>query len=147
MDGCHFPDDMHENLWISFKISLKYHYRNILFHISEEGALCNPVDICAVRKYAENASHDYPTGPLNMMTSWNGNIFCVTGHLCGELTGPSEFPAQKPVTQSFVVFFDLRLNKRLSKQSWGWWFETPSRPIWSHRNEIVRKQVTLFGEP
>ena len=33
---------------------------------------------------------------------------------------PSEFPAQRPVTRSFDVFFDLRLNKRLSKQSWGW---------------------------
>ena len=28
-----------------------------------------------------------------------------------------EFPAQRPVTQSFDVFFDLHLNKRLSKQS------------------------------
>ena len=37
---------------------------------------------------------------------------------------PGEFPAQRPVTQSFDVFFDLRLNKWLSKQSWGWWFET-----------------------
>ena len=35
---------------------------------------------------------------------------------------------QRPVTRSFDVFFDLRLNKRLRKQSWGWWFETPSRP-------------------
>ena len=38
-----------------------------------------------------------------------------------------EFPAQRPVLRSFDVFFDLRLNKRLSKQSWGWWFETLSR--------------------
>ena len=45
-----------------------------------------------------------------MMTSSNVNIFCVTGHLCGEFTGPGEFPAQRPVTQSFDVFFDLRLN-------------------------------------
>ena len=45
-----------------------------------------------------------------------------------------EFPAQRPVTQSVDVFFDLRLNKRLSKQSWGWWFETPSRPLWRHCN-------------
>ena len=28
-----------------------------------------------------------------------------------------EFPSQRPVTQSFDVFFDLHLNKRLSKQS------------------------------
>ena len=33
-----------------------------------------------------------------------------------------EFSAEKPVTRSFDVFFDLRLNKRLSKQSWGRWF-------------------------
>ena len=37
-----------------------------------------------------------------------------------------EFPAQRPVTRSFDVFFDLRLNKQLSKQSWGWWFDLPS---------------------
>ena len=54
------------------------------------------------------------------MTSSNGNIFRVTGHLCGEFTGPGE---QRPVTRNFDVFFDLRLNKRLSKQSWGWWFQ------------------------
>ena len=38
-----------------------------------------------------------------------------------------EFPTQRPVTLSFDVFFDVRLNKRLSKQSWNWLFETPSR--------------------
>ena len=47
---------------------------------------------------------------------------------------PGEFPAQRPVTRSFDVFFDLRLNKRLSKQSWGWWFETLSCPLWRHCN-------------
>ena len=59
----------------------------------------------------------------------NGNIFRVTGPLCREFTGPGEFPAQRPVTRSFDVFFDMRPNKRLSKQPWGWWFETPS---WSY---------------
>ena len=69
-----------------------------------------------------------------MMTSSNGNIFRVTGHLCGEFTGPGEFPAQRPVTQSFDVFFDLCLNKRLNKQPWGWWFLTPSWSLWRHCN-------------
>ena len=69
-----------------------------------------------------------------MMMSSNGNIFRVTGHLCGKFTVPGEFPTQRPVTRSFDVHFDLRPNKRLSKQSWGWWFETPSRPLWRHRN-------------
>ena len=45
-----------------------------------------------------------------------------------------EFPTQKPVTRSFDVFFDMHLNKRLTKQSWGWWFETPSRPLRRHSN-------------
>ena len=63
-----------------------------------------------------------------MMTSSNGNIFRVTGHLCGEFTG------HRPVTWSFDVFFDLRLNKRLSKQSWCCWFETPWRSLWCHPN-------------
>ena len=72
-----------------------------------------------------------------MMTSSNGNIFRVTGPLCGEFTGPGEFPTQRPVTRSFDVFFDLRLNKGLSKQPWGWWFETPSCSLWRHRNDLA----------
>ena len=46
-----------------------------------------------------------------------------------------EFPRQRPVKRSFVgVFFDLRPNKQLSKESWGWWSDTPSRPLWRHCN-------------
>ena len=64
------------------------------------------------------------------MTSSNGNIFRVTGHLCGE------FPAQRPVTRSFDVFFNQCLYKRLSKQWWGWWSETTSRLSWRQCNVI-----------
>ena len=71
------------------------------------------------------------------MTSSNGNIFRVTDPLCGEFTGPGEFPTERPVTRSFDVFFDLRPNKRLSKQWRGWWFETLSRPFWRHRNGLT----------
>ena len=46
----------------------------------------------------------------------NGNMFRVTGPLCREFTSPGEFPTQRPVTRSFDVFFDLCLNKHLSKQ-------------------------------
>ena len=49
-----------------------------------------------------------------------------------------EFPAQRPVTHSFDVFFDLHLNRRLSKQWWGWWFETPSRSLWRRCNVNAR---------
>ena len=71
-----------------------------------------------------------------MMTSSNVDTFCVTDPLCGEFTGHRWIPTQRPVMRSFDVFFDLRLNKRLSKQLWGWWLETPSCPLWRHCNGL-----------
>ena len=82
-----------------------------------------------------------------MMTSSNGNIFRVTGHLCGNSPVPGEFPTQRPVTRSFDVFFDLRLNKRLSKQSWGWWFETPPWSLWRQCNVATVELATHFTFP
>ena len=79
-----------------------------------------------------------------MMTSSNGNIFRVTGPLCGEFTGPGEFPAQRPVTRSFDVSFDLRLNTRLSKQPWGWWFETLSWSLWRQCNDSYWNLISSF---
>ena len=58
-----------------------------------------------------------------LMTVCEGNSL-VTG----------DFPSLSPVTRSFDVFFDLRLNKRFSKQSRYRWFETPSRLLWRHCN-------------
>ena len=52
----------------------------------------------------------------------------------GNSPASGEVPSQRPVTRSFDVFFDLCLNKRLRKQSCGWWFETLSRPLWRHGN-------------
>ena len=56
----------------------------------------------------------------------------------GNSTVIGEFPSQRPGTRSFDVLFDLRLNIRLSKQSWGWWFEMLSRPLWRHYNELPK---------
>ena len=58
------------------------------------------------------------------MMSSNGNIFRVTGLLCGEFT------------RSFDVFFDVCMNKQVSKRSWGWWSETPPSSLWHQCNEI-----------
>ena len=71
--------------------------------------------------------------------------------LCaGNSPVPDEFPAQRPVKRSFDVFFDLRPNKRLSKQSWGWWFEKLSHPLWRHCNvlnicQAIDWLVSLWG--
>ena len=66
-------------------------------------------------------------------------IFVLLALCAGNPPVSGEFPAQR---RSFDVFFDLRLNKPLSKQSLGWWFETPSRPLQSHCNVLV---AYIFG--
>ena len=47
------------------------------------------------------------------------------------------FPSRRPVTRSFDVFFDLRLNKRLSKQSRRRRYETLSCSLWRHCNASI----------
>ena len=46
---------------------------------------------------------------------------------------PVEFPTQRPVTRSFDILFDPDLNKQLSKQLWGWWFEMLSCSLWRQK--------------
>ena len=73
-------------------------------------------------------------------------IFSALLALCvgnSPVTGELHVPSQRPVTWSFDVFYDLRSNKRLSKQSWGWWFETPSHPSRRHCNDMVKKNTSL----
>ena len=65
-------------------------------------------------------------------------IFSALLAICaGNSPVTGEFPTQRLVTRSFDVYFDLRPNERLSKQSWGWWFETLSRSLWRHRNDSI----------
>ena len=54
---------------------------------------------------------------------------------------PGEFPAQMPVTRSFDILFDPGLNKQLSKQLWGWWFEKLSCSLWRHCNGLTYKNI------
>ena len=85
---------------------------------------------------------------ISMMTSSNGNIFRVTGHLCGEFTAPRWIPRTKSSDAELWCFLWSRLNKRLSKQSWGWWFETLSRPLWRHSNGLAEsRNILSFGTP
>ena len=52
-----------------------------------------------------------------------------------------EFPAQRPVTRNFDVFFNLRRNKWLSVKWWGWWFETPSRLLWRQEKKLTFRET------
>ena len=54
---------------------------------------------------------------------------------------PVDSPHKRPVTQSFDIFFHVRLNKRFSKQSKCWWFETQWRSLWRHCNGVISKSL------
>ena len=78
--------------------------------------------------------HEYDGAPdiAKRLPWWRHQVetFSVLLALCaGNSPVTGEFPTQRPVTRSFDVFFDLGLNKPLSKQSCGWWFETPLCPL------------------
>ena len=62
------------------------------------------------------------------------SFFALLALCTGNSPVTGEFPSQWPVTRSFYFSFDLRRNKRLSKQEWGWLFETPSHSLWRHHN-------------
>ena len=76
-----------------------------------------------------------------MMTTSNGNIFRVTGLLCAAFTGHRWIPLTKASDAELWWFFDLSLNKRLSKQSKRRWFETPSRSLWRHCNTQCSRMI------
>ena len=63
--------------------------------------------------------------------------FSVTGpSVCGEFTCHRWIPLTKAIGAELWCFYDLHLNKQLSKQSRRRWFETPSRPLWRHCHDI-----------
>ena len=87
-----------------------------------------------------------PNQTLQRKPFWRHQMetFSASLAICaGNSPASGDFPAQRPVTRSFDVFFGLCLNKRLRKQSWGWWFETLSRPLWRHCNDIPIVNVDM----
>ena len=99
-------------------------------------------EVNTVVTFPYNGRKPRTQGQIIIALSWwrhQMETFSALLAICaGNSPVPGEFPEQRPVTRSFDVFFDLRLNKLLSKQSWGWWFETLSRPLWRHRNDSAR---------
>ena len=81
---------------------------------------------------------------FSVVTWWHQmEAFSTLLVICAENSPlTSEFPAQRLVTRSFDVFFNLGLNKRLSKQWQGWWFAMPSCPLWCHCDVYLKLQVS-----
>ena len=88
-----------------------------------------------------------------MMTSSNENIFRVTGDLCEEFTRLRWIPRTKASDAELWYFFDLSLNKRFSRQWWGWWFEMDFIYLpaiiylthWGRVKHICISKLTIIG--
>ena len=87
----------------------------------------------------------YTSGCLFIVSKWNISwwrhqmeSFSALLDLCaGNSPVNGKFPAQRLMTRSFDVLFDLRVTNRLSKQSEDWWFDRPLHPLWRHFNAIA----------
>ena len=95
--------------------------------------------------------HWQATGCLLWLISWwrhRLETFSTLLVLCaGNSPVTGEFPSKRPVTRSFDVFFDRRLNKRLSKHSIRRWFETPAHSLWCHCNVMNKKYDIITPGP
>ena len=92
--------------------------------------------IVSIAYCRKNCQHDYV---IKMET-----FSALQSFVRGIHRSPVDFPSQSPVTQSFDVSFDVRLIKRLNKQSRCWWFETPWPSLWRHSNELFMYWIVLW---
>ena len=99
--------------------------------------------MCIKSVISSNTNAEFLTTKYCMMTSSNGNFSALLAICAGNSPVTGDFSAQWSATRSFDVFSDLRLNERLSKQSWGWWFETASCPLWRHSNGSNHEHVII----
>ena len=115
------------------------------FYGAVDNKLCNPMlskvllfDNCMIKSAVwQNGNPAIDTLRVSKPSWWRHQMetFSVLLAICaGNSPASGEFPAKRPVTRSFDVFFDQCLNKWLRKQSWSWRFETLSRPLWCHCN-------------
>ena len=73
------------------------------------------------------------------MTSSNGQSSALLAICAGDSPATGEFPAQKPVTRSYDVYVDLRLNN-------GWLYNGEAGDLWRHRDncDVTVMQQTLL---
>ena len=110
-------------------------FRSDLVLIAKQSASVMPV-----LYFANSESTWDSTSLLTFNSLWRHQMetFSALLAIClGYSPVTSEFPAPRPATRSFGVFFDLWLNKPLSKQSGGWWLQTPLPSLWRHCYVII----------
>ena len=139
-------------MWLHYNEIQNLYDRYFMVLHSNAGPICilrNPNFACHYAGRYHNNRH-FLEWILNVQVPgawWRHQMetFSALLAICaGNSPVPGEFPAQRPVKRSFGVFFDLRLNKRLSKQSWGCWFETPPGSLWRHCIEFCVRIAWLL---
>ena len=118
-----------ENMW-QRTIQLSFFQHSMVLILFQNESVCTELTESADTRWS-NRRYGFAWWRHQMETFSALLALCLGNSL---VTG--EFPSQRPVTRSFDVFFDLRLNKRLSKQSRRRWLETPSRSLWRHCNGV-----------
>ena len=113
---------------VTLLLSIVIHIYRDIFHLYKAANLttysCDCWKLCWIYRFIILAWWHHQMESFSMFLS-----ICV-----GNSPVTGEFPAHRPVTWSLDAFFDLCLNKRLSKQSWGWWCEMPLCTTWRHCN-------------
>ena len=93
---------------------------------------------CLYHKYLEHGQKRNVTWWRHQMETFSAILALCAGN--SPVTG--EFPHK-----SDTELWYLCLNKPLGKQSWGWWFETPSRSLWHHCNDSILWDVIIYTFP
>ena len=143
VDSHHKGPVLHTGLNIFFHVSLNKRFKNSRMHVIWDAtmAIVTSVIWCWITRIALHRG----IRTINLLVSWwrhqMGTFSALLAICAGNSPVPGEFPTQRPVTRSFDFNFDLCPNKRLSKQSWGWWFETLSHPLWRHCNGSIACMV------
>ena len=144
-----FVRGIHRDRWIP---RTNGQLRGKCFHLMTSSCLTHFFcrSVTKDKPFANLQSHENSFEELakwsEMMTPSNGTFSALLALCAGNSPVTGEFSPQRPVTQSF----DLRLKKRLSKHSWGWWFETLSCSLWRHCNEKLPwhsklSEITLWS--
>ena len=125
--------------WVQPLSQFFSHITHRAFRLEPEISMLSHLGIPECLKYgcAAFVLSGLSQGKHYLVTSSDGNIFHITGPWWGESTSHRLIPLIWPLTQSFDVFFDLCLNKLLSKQSRCRRFETPSCSLWCHCNDNI----------
>ena len=134
---------VYKDSWVDFNFNMSMSHTNIIFDKNWTLWLSRMIENSnfdtAMTLHIESRGRGYVCWESSV--TWWCHQMETFSELLAIFEGNSlvigKFPTQRPVMRSFGVFFDLCLNKVLSKQSWGWWFHMPSHSLRRHCNECI----------